>query len=328
MLVPLAEVALFSNSDAKNSVEAAPEKAKALARDLEQIGEVVSASSRDAGLVALLTNQELLHRLRSEPAWQLDRANNPLLERVREVVPPLKTNENWLLLGTGGEVLANLTRNPGAKVLRPRIDREYFKSVLRHREAYFVSQPYKSESEGLIKVAVIAPILDRSSQFLGALAKMVSFKELLSTTDRTITAVIGPTSAGSGLPTNAFAVVWHPRLDKTEAKPILDRGLESTFEQLLSPSGAAAGVRKDDYHDPVDSPGPNSKWIASFVRVPGTSLILVYQVRDRVEQALLTAGILFLPCAVVLILSLVKKWRANRGEPAQRVRGPGSAGCI
>ena len=78
---------------------------------------------------------------------------------------------------------------------------------------------------------------------------------------------------------------------------------------ITAPADATAIDYDSSYSDPVGKQDPRylGRWLAGFARVPNTPLIIVYQTRNRVTDALATAALV-----TALAVLLFFGWRFFR----------------
>jgi len=323
MFLLLGVIALLTNREARESVKAAPFIAKGFARDFEGIGAVVARFAADQELRSMIATNPT-----PAPRDQTNRLTNPFVARLAGLLdsePGTHQFENWLLLTTNGTVLANLTADSNALPLTNSLAfRDYFQGATRlltnRAAAYHISKVYRSESDFRHKVGISAPIRSAQDDLVGVIVRMVWPDDQGGIqTSRSKTVLLGeldpnqnPLKPGP-TPLTRYVVFAHPALLPNQVFPIPDTGpLRHTLDQFFA---RGAGREFADYTDPVGAKAPRYRggWVAYMARVPGTNLVEVYQVRDRVRQAAFAAGLLLLPCSLFLGLPMLRnRLRARR----------------
>ncbi len=223
--------------------------------------------------------------------------------------------ENYLLLDNTGQAVA---RSPQGTNNAPpgRGVRDYFQGAF-NRSPYF-SRIYESADDGMQKLAVSCLIRTETGQTLGVLAAMVGTdlpETLASLTEGNGKVALAGQADHSALSGQTpglaeFLILWHPAFRAQESAVPAGPRYEGRFAKLLLSTNTPTAVDLDPrYRDPVAK--QHSKflglWLAGFARVPGTPYVVIYQTRDRVTDALATAGIL-----AAIALATLMGWRLLR----------------
>lgn len=256
--------------------------------------------------------------------------------------PPWLALENWVLMTTNGVLV---TRWPEqAQVLMNRVGRDYFKGAMARSDktgidAVYFSRVYWSVEDNFFKFGVSSPIRDSSGVLVGVVALMVktiSFTGALDPgVDRSKLSLVGAWDASSvltpkGVPkkflpmfgdaltelstnlfTPNFALLLHPSFGTNNLVIPIDPpyGMSSGQSHLALWTGT--------YIDPVARVDKRfiGRWLASFSVVPDTHFIVVFQTRDRVADALVTAGGILILAMVTLAVCWFLRRRGRNHNP-------------
>ena len=209
--------------------------------------------------------------------------------------------EYWMFLGTNGQMLA---RWPGARLPYDFWLRDYVQGALRAArqgdERAKVSRVYQSVIDGFYKFGVSKIVRDANRTPVGVMAAMVGTEstegKLALTAPGRNTVVVGqfdpsPPHSRANTPPD-FVITLHPSFHARDpAVPIQHPLLKSL--SVAQPGKPTIG-HDGSYRDPVGRQDRRyvGRWLAGFARVPDTPFIVIYQTRDRVIDALVTALLL------------------------------------
>ena len=226
--------------------------------------------------------------------------------------------EGWMFLGTNGRRLARWpdegnTNNFG--------ERDYFQGALdaagRGAARAHVSLVFKSEIDQHYKFGVSKVVRDGNGANVGVIVAMAgtqSIEEILTLTapGRKL-AVVGKfdrSKPNSGTnESRDFVIILHPSFHAGVPAVSIDHPLLKSL--IMAPADATAVDYASSYSDPVGKQDPRylGRWLAGFARVPDTPLIIVYQTRNRVADALATAALV-----TALAILLAFGWRFSRNR--------------
>ena len=297
LLMAVAAV-LFRRDTLDNNVHAARLAAQAVHAELAQLARAVEE---------VAAQPELEEALRQPPSGQLTDVMRSAHERFQESASNWLRFENWLLLDPRGRKLA---RYPEESRLMDRAFRDYYVGVLRQgdyhpgapKQVHF-SKVYRSYDDGLYKFGVSVAVRDSEGTLLAILVASVGSTSTEGgsglTTAQHKTALVAacdtnlPASPPSSLaeassPLPDYVILLHPAFHaKEEAVPIRHPNVSA----LLSPSDGSGFDRDAWFRDPVAARHRQfvGRWLAGFARVPDTPFVVVYQTRDWVADALVSA---------------------------------------
>jgi eukaryotic-like serine/threonine-protein kinase len=277
-----------------------------------------------------------LHELASDPRLNqhiLQRDTNALsvllqshLQNQQPRTPTWLRFQNWLVISPEGTVIL---RWPEAEknVNRQCAVRDYFQGAIAasNTNSVYISRAYQSVDDHHYKFALSKRVTDTNQNVAGVLALMVSPTDLANQAlgprsgGREIAIVAewdssqaGPT-VGSLVPRGPreFRIVFHPTY-KTEnlAVPMAHPHLYGVADSdSLDPLGDSF------YRDPLARAHSKYRgwWMAGFAKVPDSKLVVIYQTRDWVIDALAIAGAV----SALLTAGLVLSWRLKRRRAAR-----------
>jgi serine/threonine-protein kinase len=279
--------------------------------ELQPVKESVQALSADAELARQIVRQDT-NALRA-----LLSAN---LEKHQARAPRWLRLQNWVVMTPAGSLVFRWP-DAGVRSIRERSVRDYYhgatNSALRRGDVY-LSRGYQSAEDDGYKFALSAPVFDEEQKLAGVLSLMVSPTDL-------VREVLGPRTSGrevvlvaewdSSKPASTpseqvpiqgrdFQIVYHPAFGTNNlAIPINHHLLDSTAEELAGDSL---------YRDPLAARHPKygGWWLAGFSRVPDSKLMVIYQMRDWLVDALAAA----LAMAGLICGAFAIVWRVKRRQ--------------
>ena len=314
LLLMMAIAAVLFRSDALNNNEhVAYIAAKAISGELLRLRTNVEEEVNDSKLraAALTNNRDALTDLLQRTH---DRYGTNVANEIRI--------EYWMFLGTNGQMLA---RWPGARLPYDFWLRDYVQGALRAGrqgdERAHLSRVYQSAIDGFYKFGVSKVVRDDSGTIVGVMAAMVGTEstegKLALTAPGRNTVVVGqfdpsPPHSRTNTPPD-FVIILHPSFHARDpAVPIQHPLLKSLG--VAQPGKPNIG-HDGSYRDPVGRQDRRyvGRWLAGFARVPDTPFIVIYQTRDRVIDALVTAALV-----TTLGLLLFFAWRFVRSRTTVR----------
>lgn len=305
LLLMLAIAAVLFRTDAlESNVHTAWHAAEMIRLELVQLRTAVNDVTSKPELAQLIVRNDM-------------NALSTFLEaRLREYqtnAPSWLRIQNWVIMTPMGESVVRWP-NEGMELLKDRSHRDYFTGARESADrvgigSVHVSRVYESVEDHYDKFGVSKVIRDAQGTIVGVVTLMlrtVSFAEALGpSTDQRRIVLIGewdPSAAFS--PTTVppeFVLLFHPAFGTSNlvvpiVHPYLRQLVPLVGPELPEPPASTAiqMLRDPGYRDPVARTHRqfSGRWLAGFVRVPDTPFIVVYQSRDRVTDALVTAALL------------------------------------
>lgn len=228
---------------------------------------------------------------------------------------------NWYLLDAEGILIAHARRWSN---LRDASFRDYYLSVIEQPNTTYFSRVYRSVDDGHYKLSICRVVQGTKGERLGVLVATVTTATtdagagLTSAEHKTaLVAACDTNLPPAGSPAtpmpNEFGIFCHPAFSAGVALVPIEH---PKIRQLLA-ADAKIGTASDAwYRDPVASRHPlySGRWLAGFARVSQTPYAVIYQTRDRVTDALVTAGLVAgLALAALAIWGKIRR----RRQPAE-----------
>lgn len=300
LLLMVAWAALVQRGDALDTAkEAAALTAHVVEVELQRLSEPVNE---------LASNKELAQSIVRKDLGALKTLLQATLDKHQAKTPPWLRLQNWVIM-TPESTLILRWPDADQRNIRQRKERDYFTGAtnLVARDgigSVYLSKAYQSLEDDLYKFSVSVAVRDSNSKLVGVVALMVSLTKFAGealgprTPGREVVLVSewDPSRPGQDssfpLPSSQreFRIVFHPTFGTSnQVAPVSHPYLER-----LTHSHAADPLGDSFYRDPLARQHPKfgGWWLAGFASVPDTKLIVIYQTRDWVLNALAIAGVI------------------------------------